>query len=141
MANGDYFGVDRLRELIKPVEAIRAAIEKLVHEMNLDVTFHPKGWPGIRLKWVNNNDITCIVTLTMKDDYSLYGLAIAAHRDVEGKRYITMRHIDNELKIPFVTESIIEKIKQAITLCNTIRFEDLALSDYDKKQQKDNRQH
>jgi len=138
MANGDYFGADRLRELIKPVEAIRAAIENLAREMNLDVTFHPKGWPGIRLKWVNNNDITCVVTLTMKDDYSLYGLGIAAYRDIDGKRYITMSHINTEIRVPFVTDLLIEKIKQAISICNTKRFEDLSLSDYDKKQQKDN---
>jgi len=137
MANGDYFGTDRLQDLIKPIESIRPTLEKLANELKLDITFHPKGWPGIRLEWVNSNELTCIVTLTMNDDYSHYGLAIGANKDIDNKRYITQSRLDTEINTPFVTDSLVEKIKQAISICNTKRFEDLSLSDYDKKQQKD----
>jgi hypothetical protein len=133
MANGDYFSADRLRELIKPIESIRQMLERLARDQNLGLTFHPYGWPGVKISWVNRNGIDCIVSLTMQDDYSLYGLGIAAFKDVANQRYISMSNLESGLKIPFIADSIFEKINHAISICNSKKFEDLSLSNYDKK--------
>jgi len=69
----------------------------------------------------------------MQDDYSLFGLGLAAFKDISGKRYITMSQLENGLKVPFVADHIIDKIDQAISTCNSKKIDDLSLSNYDKK--------
>jgi len=53
MANGDYFGADRLRELIQPIESIRQALERLAQNRKLEIMFHDRGWPSAKFMWVN----------------------------------------------------------------------------------------
>jgi len=133
MANGDNFTPDQLREHIKPIEAIRKDIENYAQSEGLDTTFHSKGWPDARLDWINKHEIHCTIELGMDQDMTSYILAIGAHKDVEGKRYIFMTHLEKDLKTPFDAVSILEKIKAAKVLCDSKRFEDLPLSKRDQK--------
>lgn len=133
MANGDYFGLDRLQQLIKPIEAIRPDIEAYAKSAGLETTFHSKGWPGVNFLWENEQGLQCTIQLVMDDDTVTYGIGYGSHKDIEGERYIFMSHLA-DLKTPLDPTATIEKVKEAKAICDLKRFEDLSLSKYDAKQ-------
>lgn len=128
MANGDYFTKEELRELIKPLEVLKEAINSYAKEEGLDTIYYYKAWPGIDLAWKNTNSLKCEIYLSMNKDRQSYVMGVHAWIDIEKKRYSISKKLHEHLQTPFNIEFIISEIKRGFEMANEWKFEDLTFS-------------
>ena len=126
MANGDELSIEEFREKIKPIEAIRGAVERCAKVAGLDAIFYSRGWPHVVLRWVNNCGLDCLVQLYLAPDTETFILWAAAHKDLSEGRYFKKVELQIGLQPPFEEQFILAQIQTGLNLCNSWKLEDLS---------------
>lgn len=126
MANGDYLSIEELKELAKPVDAIKHDIDSFAKDNDLEPVYYSRGWVHVELKWRNSFDLECLEHFSMDDDKSSYSLGIAAYKYIGKDYYYKATTLLKGIKPPFDIKFIIDEFKKGIDLCNSWKFNDLS---------------
>lgn len=128
MPNGDFLSLEELRKHARPINAIKAGIDKFANKNNMEVFYHRRGRPHVELKWQNTFALKCTVYLSLDDDMTTYKLGIGASQRDKGELYWKTEVLHKGIEAPFEEEFIVAEIKKGVDLCNSWKFADLSLA-------------
>jgi hypothetical protein len=127
MANGDYLSIEELKELAKPINAIKQSIDNFAKDNDIEPFYYSRGWVHVELKWKNSFNLECLEQFSMDDDKSSYGLGIAVYTYIGKDYYHKATTLFRGLKPPFDISFIISEFKKGVDLCNSWKLADLSL--------------